>query len=152
MRVANSVDSLVTDPTLPPEIEDGSAWYGSDLANCDDWIEHLSPAEIAEVEHALRQLDAKRTDFTSITASDVPLPTLARRLQRILDEVLNGRGFVLMKGLPVELWTKREAAIAFWRLEFTSATCGCRTPKDTCSGMLEIWDARATIQTRESIR
>src|SRR5829696_5783806 len=113
MRVANSVDSLGIDPTLPPEIEDGSAWYGSDLAKCDDWIEHLSPAEIAEVEHALRQLDAKRTDFTSITASDVPLPTLAPRLQRILDEVLNGRGFVLIKGLPVELWTGREAAIAF---------------------------------------
>src|SRR5215210_9545902 len=113
MRVANSIDSLVSDPTLPPEVEDGSAWYGSDLAKCDDWIEHLSPAEVAEVEHALRQLDAKRTDFTSITASDVPLPTLAPRLQRILDEVLYGRGFVLIKGLPVELWTKREAAIAF---------------------------------------
>jgi len=114
MGVPNSVvDSIATDAALPPEVEDGSAWYGSDLAKCDDWIEHLSPAEVAEVEHALRQLDAKRTDFTSITASDVPLPTLAPRLQRILDEVLNGRGFVLIKGLPVELWTKREAAIAF---------------------------------------
>jgi len=106
-RVVNSQS------VLPPEVEDRSAWYGSDLAKCDDWIEHLSPAEVAEVEHALRQLDAKRTDFTSITASDVPLPTLAPRLQRILDEVLNGRGFVLIKGLPVELWTKREAAIPF---------------------------------------
>src|SRR5215217_6081683 len=113
MRVANSVDSLATDPTLPPEVEDRSAWYGSDLANCDDWIEHLSPAEVAEVEHALRQLDAKRTDFTSITASDVPLPTLAPRLQAMLDEVLNGCGFVLIKRLPIERWTRRQAAIAF---------------------------------------
>src|SRR5215210_390441 len=114
MGVPNSiVDSLATGPTLPPEVEDRSAWYGSDLANCDDWIEHLSPAEVAEVEHALRQLDAKRTDFTSITDGDVPLPMLAPRLQRMLDEVLNGRGFVLIKNLPVERWTKREAAIAF---------------------------------------
>jgi hypothetical protein len=98
---------------LPSEIRDASAWYGPELGRQTDWIVRLSESEIAEVEHALRQLDAKRVDFTAITAEDVPLPTLAPRLQRILDEVLNGRGFVLMKGLPVERWTKREAAIAF---------------------------------------
>ena len=85
------VPSLVSDPlsTLPPEVKDCSAWYGQDLANCADWIEHLSADEIAEVE----QGDS--------------LPTLAPRLQRILDEVLNGRGFVLIRALPVERWTRR---------------------------------------------
>jgi hypothetical protein len=96
---------------LPPEVEDRSAWYGPDLT--DDWIERLSQVEIAEVEHAFRQLDAERIDFASITPSDVPLPNLAPRLQRILDEVLNGRGFVLIRALPVERWTRHEAAIAF---------------------------------------
>jgi hypothetical protein len=99
--------------TLPPEVEGRSAWYGSHLAKCDDWIERLSEVEIGEVERAVRQLEAQRVDFASITASNVPLPTLAPRLQQILDEVLNGRGFVLIKGLPVERWTRREAAIAF---------------------------------------
>jgi len=108
MRVADSVIE-----SLPPEVEDRSAWYGPDLAKCDDWIEWLSETEIAEVEYALRQLDARRIDATSITAEDVPLPTLALRLQRLLDEVLNGRGFVLIRALPVERWTKREAATAF---------------------------------------
>lgn len=31
----------------------------------------------------------------------------------MLGEVLNGRGFVLIKGLPVQRWNRREAAIAF---------------------------------------
>ena len=66
-----------TDPALPPEVEDRSAWYGQELAKCEDWIERLSEVEIAEVEHAFRQLDAKRIDFTSITADEVSLPTLA---------------------------------------------------------------------------
>jgi hypothetical protein len=108
VRVPNTVIE-----SLPPEVEDPCAWYGPELAKCEDWIEWVSETEIAEVEHALRQLDAKRIDATSITSKDVPLPTLAARLQRLLDEVLNGRGFVLIKGLPVERWTKREAAIAF---------------------------------------
>jgi Taurine catabolism dioxygenase TauD, TfdA family len=102
-----------SEPGLPPEVEDRSAWYGPDLANRNDWIERLSEIEIAEVEQALNQLDAKRIDFASITPGDVPLPTFGPRLQRILDDVLNGRGFVLIKSLPIDRWTKREAAIAF---------------------------------------
>src|SRR5262249_40079690 len=42
-----------------------------------------------------------------------PLPALAGRLQRILDDVLNGRGFVLVRGLPIERWSRQMAAIAF---------------------------------------
>lgn len=30
-----------------------------------------------------------------------------------MEEVLNGRGFVLIRGLPIERWTRRQAAIAF---------------------------------------
>jgi Taurine catabolism dioxygenase TauD, TfdA family len=99
--------------TLPPQVEDRSAWYGPEMAKRDDWIERLSDVEIAEVERSFRELDSKQTDLTSITANDVPLPTLAPRLQRILDEVLNGRGFVLIRALPLERWTRREAAMAF---------------------------------------
>lgn len=107
MRVADSIESL------PPEVGGRSAWYGPDLAKCDDWIKWLSEVEIAEVEHAICHLDAKGIDATSITSADVPLPTLAPRLQCLLDEVLNGRGFVLIRGLPVRRWTEREAANAF---------------------------------------
>ena len=99
--------------TLPPEVEDRSAWYGTEMANCGDWIERLSNFEIAEVEQAVRGLEAERIDLTSITAKEVPLPTLAPRLERILDEVLNGRGFVLIRALPLERWTRRKAALAF---------------------------------------
>jgi hypothetical protein len=99
--------------TLPPEIRDASAWYGTDLKERTDWIERLSEAEIAEVESAASDLEESSVDLTSINIEDVPLPTLGLRLQRLLEEVLSGRGFVLIKALPVERWTKREAAIAF---------------------------------------
>ena len=98
---------------MPPEIHDHSAWYGSELAGCGDWIERLSEAETGEVQSAVRRLQESWHDLMTMTAEDVPLPTLAPRLRRILNEVLNGRGFVLIKGLPVERWTKREAAVAF---------------------------------------
>jgi hypothetical protein len=112
MSVSDSVISaLTTDSTLPPEVEDRSAWYGSELTDTTDWIEHVSEDEIDEVEFAVAEVERSGFALEKITA--VPLPVLAPRLQRILAEVLNGRGFVLIKGLPVERWTRREAAVAF---------------------------------------
>ena len=106
------MNSLTLD-TLPPEIRDASAWYGPELEGRTDWIEHLSAAEIAEVDSAAKELEQSSIDLTSISTDDAPLPTLGPRLRQLLEEVLSGRGFVLVKGLPIEHWTKREAAIAF---------------------------------------
>ena len=98
---------------LPPEVDDRSAWYGRKRAQRDEWIEWLSAIEVTEVERAVRRLDAEPRELTEISVKDAPLPTLGPRLKRLLDEVLNGRGFVLIRGLPVERWTRREAALAF---------------------------------------
>lgn len=109
------MDSLPTD-ALPPEIGDRSAWYGPDLARRSDWIERLSQTEIAEVESAtkkLAELADSSFDLTSIGIDDFPLPTLGPCLRRLLDDVLNGRGFVLIRALPVHGWSKRQSAIAF---------------------------------------
>jgi hypothetical protein len=96
-----------------PQIEDQSAWYGSDIAQSHSWIEHLSHTDIAELERAVRELEQSQVELATITANDVPLTNLAPRLQSIIDEVLNGRGFVLIRRLPLEHWTRRKAALAF---------------------------------------
>jgi Taurine catabolism dioxygenase TauD, TfdA family len=106
---------LVLDPlsTLPPEIHDRAVWYGAELGGRGDWVEWLSDAEVCEVEGAVERLEESRCEIANIKAEDVPLPTLGPRLQGMLEEVLSGRGFVLIRGLPVDRWTKREAAVAF---------------------------------------
>ncbi len=85
---------------------------------CGDWVEHFSEEEIAEVERAVRKVDARIDEESGVglvgmAAGEVALPTVAPRLRGMLDEVLNGRGFVLMRALPVERWIKRQAALAF---------------------------------------
>ena len=98
---------------LPPAISGLSAWYGPDVAARADWIEPLSPAELAEVEAASARFTQSGSDWQGLSAEDFPLPTLSQRLARILDGVLNGRGFVLLRGLPVERWGRRLSAVAF---------------------------------------
>jgi Taurine catabolism dioxygenase TauD, TfdA family len=98
---------------LPPEIAGPSAWYGPDIANRTEWIEHLSPAELSEIEIAGQRLDQSEIDWQALHQDHFPLPTLQWRLSRVLDEVLEGRGFVLLRGLPVARWGQRLSAIAF---------------------------------------
>lgn len=98
---------------IPPPLTGRSVWYGPDMAGRADWIAPLSAGEIAEIETASRRLAEMEPDWHSLRAHDFPLPTIAGRLAGIMDEVLNGRGFVLLRGLPVERWGRRLAAIAF---------------------------------------
>lgn len=93
-----------------PKVEDRSVWYATDDT---DWIEEISTDQIREVEAAVQELEQSDVEIEKITAEEVPLPMLGLRLKHVLDEVLNGRGFVLIRRLPVERWTKRQAAIAF---------------------------------------
>jgi hypothetical protein len=99
--------------TLPPEIEGPSAWYGPEMSASSGWLQSLSDSEIAEVDGAMRQIADESIDVAAVRPDDFPLPSLGPRLRSMLDEVLNGRGFVLIRGLPVTHWTRREAAIAF---------------------------------------
>ena len=98
---------------LPPEVRDQSAWYGPDMARRTDWIHNLSDADIPELEDAAERLSHSASNLVSISRDDFPLPSLGPRFNKLLDEVLNGRGFVLIRSLPVDRWTKRQAAIAF---------------------------------------
>jgi len=102
---------------LPPEQTAAAAWYGPEMVTRTDWQMPLSPAEVAEVEAATRALASREADIAAITSREFPLPTLGPRLKaRVEGEVLNGRGFLLLRGLPVERWTMRESATAFYGL------------------------------------
>jgi hypothetical protein len=102
---------------LPPEQNNPAAWYGPDMVRRDEWLMALGPAEIAEIERALKPLAEREADIAALTSRDFPLPQLGPALrQRVRDDVLNGRGFLLLRGLPVDRWSMREAATAFFGL------------------------------------
>jgi hypothetical protein len=87
------------------------------MAARDEWLMPLAPAHIREIEQAVKSLIARDADIAAISAADFPLPALAPKLKaRVRDEVLNGRGFLLLRGLPVERWSVREAATAYFGL------------------------------------
>jgi hypothetical protein len=98
-----------------PLVEGPSAWIGRDLRSREDeWVYPLSSGEIAEIEIATAAVRARGLDIADIKRADFPLPTLGPKLDRLREEILNGRGFVLIRGLPVEDRPVVDSAAAYW--------------------------------------
>ena len=49
-----------------------------------------------------------------VKQKDFKLPKLGAKLIEFRDEAVNGRGFVLLRGLPVQEWAVEEVATAYW--------------------------------------
>ena len=98
-----------------PLIEGPSAWFGPELVKRpEEWIHQLSAPEIAEIEAATATIRARNIDIADIRKADFPLPTLAPLLDRMRGEILNGRGFMLIRGLPVEGRPIADSATAYF--------------------------------------
>ncbi len=96
-----------------PLVEGPSAWIGADLAQRpEEWIYHLTPRDLAELETAVAGVRGR--DIAAIRRADFPLPTLGPVLDGLREEVLNGRGFVLIRGLPVAGRPIADSAAAYW--------------------------------------
>jgi TfdA family taurine catabolism dioxygenase TauD len=104
-------------PTPSPRpriLEPQCAWTAADVADEATWTEVLTEAELAELDAALRAALAKSDDVLDVGRDDFPLPTLARRLERIEEELIDGRGFVRIRGLDRDAHTQAEMEMLYW--------------------------------------
>lgn len=100
---------------MPPGPLDGPAvWHGSDYEGRSDWIYELSAAELDELDQAIIAANDAGRDIIDVNRHNFDLPNLGDALRGIRDEVLNGRGFALIRGLPVADMTFRNAALAYF--------------------------------------
>jgi len=88
-------------------------WYGRDLQSRTDWIRHFSAAELAELDAAVRAFKASGAPLAEIARASFPLPGLGPVLAGILAELLEGRGFAMLRGFPVGKYSREEQAIAY---------------------------------------
>lgn len=100
---------------LRKHLDDPAAWIGPHIQRDSDWIYRLNEQQIAEIDGALRQV--KHAGLTiPFAATDFPLPTLAGVLAQILDEIENGRGFMLLRGFPRARYSDADCELIYWGL------------------------------------
>lgn len=93
-----------------------AVWYGADMARRSDWSRDFTQSELAALDSAARALDESGMDIAAIDRSCFPSHGLESLLTDIVRQVRDGPGFILLRGLPVDRWTRRQAAIAYFGL------------------------------------
>lgn len=97
-----------------PLVNDESAWSGADFRNDASWIHTLSAPEVDELAGAAQRCLGRGMQVTDIRAPDFPLPRLGRSIAAWAEEINNGRGFLVVRGLPEDRFSDDEVRAMFW--------------------------------------
>lgn len=101
-------------PDLKP-VASPAAWHGADMAGrAHEWSATLDRREIDELYGLARSLRSRGGDLLDLTRDDAALPVLAPRLAAMRNDLLHGRGFAMLRGMPVAEHDLADKAWAYW--------------------------------------
>jgi hypothetical protein len=100
--------------TAVHELGGPAAWTGDQMRQRSDWLIELGPGQAAELTAALKAADRPGVELADVGKGDFPLPTLAPLLAGLVEELMSGRGFALLRGVPVESLTEHQAELMAW--------------------------------------
>lgn len=99
---------------FPKEITGETVWKAEDYANSPErWVHVLNDQELNELSLVADEFIADNTPLTGISKDNFHLPKLSTLLTAIRAKIINGRGFILFKGFPVEKWGLHKSAVAY---------------------------------------
>ena len=102
---------------LPKKIEPlelHAEWRARDVADPSQWTYRFTDDDIKELDGALMYAKTRVSDVLDITRDLFPLPTLAAVIERVEEELINGRGFMRFSGLPMERYNNDDASAIYW--------------------------------------
>ena len=96
-------------------ITDPGAWIGPEIQNDPSWIYRLDEWALEEIDRALAHAKraAARIPFP---VQDFPLPRFAGELDKVLDQIEHGYGFLLMRGIPRTRYSDADCELLYWGL------------------------------------
>jgi len=125
-------------------------WTGAQLSQTEDWITRLSSAEIAEILDAVKKVEAMDIPMFDIRAEHFPLPLLAPRLKALQHELEGGRGFAVLRGIPVDELSLESNQRLIWGL---AQHVGIPEPQDrTGSLMHDVRNTGKQVEGSDSTR
>jgi hypothetical protein len=100
-------------PSAP--VASPAAWKRRDVQAM-PWRVRLSADEVQELRDAVTSWQRRGAPLADMTRADFPMPSLEPKVAAWRREVVAGRGFQVVSGVPVDEWSLEEASIFFWGL------------------------------------
>ena len=90
-------------------------WHGPDMAaRRGEWAYELTAVDRADLEQATAAAMATGKDILALESADFPLAGFGRTLSEMRQVMLHGRGFQLIRGLPIQGKAIDEIATLYW--------------------------------------
>lgn len=134
---------------LKNPVKGPAAWTGKDIQEDTSWIEQLQPEDIQELDDALAALKDSGLSFPHFYRKDFPLGlALVTRLASLAEELENGRGFSLWRGLPVHRYTEDELKAIYYGIGLHLGMPVCQNPRGDLLGEVAAVGDPKDIRTR----
>ncbi len=91
---------------------DPAAWYSAEFAETGEWIFEFQDRHIVELEKAVA--GTLNFPIAELQKTKFDLPQFGWELRRIRDTLIEGRGFHVLRGLPVDFWSREVSARAYY--------------------------------------
>ncbi|KAJ5658461.1 uncharacterized protein N7484_002110 [Penicillium longicatenatum] len=98
---------------FPQHLVSPLVWDGKDIEKRDDWIYQLSDAQLDEIDAALMSFKALRKPLGHLNELNFPLPTFRPILRGLSNELHNGRGFFVLRGLRIDSYSREDNVIIY---------------------------------------
>jgi hypothetical protein len=94
-------------------VKGANVWHGRDMAQATRWQRWLDSAQLAEIDAALEAARARGADWETMAAGDFPLPGLASVINDIREELENGSGLLMLRGINPAHYTPDQLKIIY---------------------------------------
>lgn len=128
------MSSILTEP-----ITDKCAWRGEDIRDRDDWVFQLSAETIATLEQGLEQLAAKGLEAPNFSLDDLDIrnPQIQAEFDAISDELENGYGFAVVRGLDPEKHSEEDMVNMYYMMGQLMGTPVTQNTKGDLLGLVQ---------------
>lgn len=110
-------DQLRPYSDFPKECTGPTVWTASDYSNNPEkWVHRFTEDELEELGSVSDRYIADGLPLTGVSKSTFVLPKLGKVLSDIKHDLLEGKGFILLKGIPVDAWGLQKCATAYMGL------------------------------------
>lgn len=102
---------MLMEPVCGPAV-----WKSTEMSQETSWIYRLNASDLTEIETALESVRQRGLGPGEFGREAFPLPTLGERLSGCMDELENGRGFVVIRGVPIQGRDLETVQTIYWGL------------------------------------
>ncbi len=122
---------------LQGPVAERSAWIGADMTKDDSWIYRLNAREAGEIESAFTKVAGLSKGHADVTQRDFPLDTFGRLVTAMRDQIEDGRGVTLLKGVPIGGKTVEQLELLYAGITAHIGTSVAQDTEGTLIGRVE---------------